>query len=193
MSLADHTNVSTLAVGVASLVGALGLAGWYLYRDQRKHQHQRLVKHRVHHYTHTLRGIHGAADAIWLEYMEPILPLLDETNPQTRAAAMVADFKRLDHHLGLTSELLLRKLEDMDGIPLRKVLEPTDPKAGSSTSAADAADYEPSELQQEALAKLKERRRNLARFLNKQLAIVDGFSSLLKAAMKNDAPLPSEL
>ncbi|KAJ1927435.1 hypothetical protein IWQ60_002942 [Tieghemiomyces parasiticus] len=174
--MSDPSHSFNLVVGAVSTLGALGLVGWYLYRDHTRHRHTKAVRALVQRFTQDFRTVSKSADDIWSEWVQPLLPLFELTDPVERAAALAADYKRADKGLGVASELLLRQLESMDGVPLRKLLEPVTPDAV-------AAGYEPSAQQQEALAKLKDKRRHLARHLNQQLAKVDTYHTELKQAV----------
>ncbi|KAJ1965906.1 hypothetical protein IWQ62_002552 [Dispira parvispora] len=165
-----ESQYTLMAVAVTAVVG---LTGWYLYRDHAKHQCTRVVRTRVQELSKQLQDVRHKADGIVEKELGPILPWFTTTNETSPAELLHQNRKKVENTLGYVSELLLRTLEDMDGLSLRSVLDPID--SSHSTSGAPAG-YQPLPIQTEALQRLKERRRALARHINKQLAEVDEYT-----------------
>ncbi|KAJ1660213.1 hypothetical protein IWQ61_000829 [Dispira simplex] len=155
-----------------AVTAVMGLTGWYLYRDHAKHRCTRVLRARVQALGKRLQDVRQQADHIVEKELGPILPWFTATSEMSSAESLHQNRKKVENTLSYVSELLLRTLEDMDGIPLRSVLDPIDPL--HSTGGAPAM-YQPLPVQDDALQRLKEKRRALARHINKQLAKVDEY------------------
>ncbi|KAJ1968143.1 hypothetical protein IWQ62_001422 [Dispira parvispora] len=151
----------------------VSLTGWYLYRDHAKHRCTRVVRTRVQEFSKRLQDVRHQANGIFEKGLSTILPWFTTTNETSPAESLHQNRKKVENTLGYVSELLLRTLEDMDGLPLRSVLDSID--LSHSTSGAPVG-YQPLPIQTEALHRLKERRRALARHINRQLAEVDEYT-----------------
>ncbi|KAJ1983449.1 hypothetical protein H4R34_001283 [Dimargaris verticillata] len=178
----------TLSVYVAGGLAALGMVGaavWYLIRDHSRHHDLKVLRHRVHEYMRQFQEIRNESNTIEHDTLGPLLP---HFTPGTEDAAyLVGNQKHVDNALNYASELLLRQLEAMDGVPVRRVLDPLNPAQLAHRGQRDGSAYQVSDEQHAALAKLKEKRRHLARHINKQLAQVDEMTRQFKAVLAGHA------
>ncbi|KAJ1974341.1 hypothetical protein H4R35_003654 [Dimargaris xerosporica] len=181
----DPGMLSVYMAGGLAALGVIGAAMWYLIRDHAYHHDRKVLRHRLHEYIRQLQEIRHEANTIEQDTLSPLLPHLAPGAED--AAYLVANQKYVDNTLNYASELLLRQLESMDGVPVRKVLDPLSPAQLTNRGQLQGSTYQPLEEQHAALAKLKEKRRHLARHINKQLAQVDEMTQRFKAVLADHA------